>query len=38
MLKRLFKPKPALAAGRALYASVVAQARTPALYAKYLTP
>lgn len=32
MLKRLFKPRPAVVAGRALYASVVAQARTPALY------
>lgn len=38
MLKRLFKPKPALAAGRALYASVVAQARTPALYADLGVP
>ncbi len=32
MLKSLFKPKPAVAAGRALYAQVVEQARNPALY------
>ena len=32
MLKRLFKPRPAVVAGRALYAHVVAQARTPGLY------
>jgi cytochrome b pre-mRNA-processing protein 3 len=32
MLKSLFKPKPALVAGRALYARVVEQARSPALY------
>ena len=32
MLKSLFKPKPAVTAGRALYARVVEQARTPALY------
>ncbi|WP_337189270.1 ubiquinol-cytochrome C chaperone family protein [Phenylobacterium sp.] len=33
MLKRLFKPRPAVAAGRELYAVTVAQARTPGLYA-----
>jgi cytochrome b pre-mRNA-processing protein 3 len=38
MLKRLFKPKPALSAGRALYASAVAQARTPALYTELGVP
>lgn len=38
MLKRLFKPRPAVVAGRALYASVVAQARTPALYTGLGTP
>lgn len=38
MLKRLFKPRPAQAAGRALYAAVVAQARTPALYADLGVP
>ena len=32
MLKRLFKPRPALAAGRALYAQTVTQSRLPALY------
>ncbi|MCR5875758.1 ubiquinol-cytochrome C reductase [Phenylobacterium sp. J426] len=32
MLKSLFKPKPARTAGRALYARVVEQARSPALY------
>lgn len=38
MLKRLFKPRPAVAAGRALYARVVAQARTPGLYTDLGTP
>ncbi len=38
MLKRLFKPRPAQAAGEALYASMVAQARTPALYAELGAP
>lgn len=38
MLKRLFKPRPAVVAGRALYASVVAQARKPALYADLGVP
>lgn len=32
MLTRLFKPKPAQLAGRALYEKVVPQARRPALY------
>jgi cytochrome b pre-mRNA-processing protein 3 len=32
MLKSLFKPRPAQVAGRALYARVVEQARSPALY------
>ena len=31
MLKRLFKPRPAVEAGRALYAQTVAQARNPLL-------
>ena len=38
MLKRLFKPRPAVVAGRALYASAVAQARTPTLYVEYAVP
>ncbi len=32
ILDRLFRPKPALTVGRALYAGVVDQARKPALY------
>jgi cytochrome b pre-mRNA-processing protein 3 len=32
VLERLFRPRPALAAGRALYARVVDQARLPAFY------
>lgn len=38
MLKHLLRPRPAVAAGRALYASAVAQARTPALYADLGAP
>jgi cytochrome b pre-mRNA-processing protein 3 len=38
MLKRLFKPRPAVEAGRALYARTVAQARHPALYATLGAP
>lgn len=38
MLKRLFKPRPAQTAGRALYAKVVSQARSPALYAELGAP
>lgn len=38
MLKRLFKPRATQVAGQALYASAVAQARTPALYADYRAP
>ncbi len=38
MLKRLFKPSTAYAAGHALYVSAVAQARLPALYAKFGAP
>src|SRR5436190_438672 len=38
MLKNLFRPRPALAAGRALYAATVAQARTPMLYAELGAP
>jgi cytochrome b pre-mRNA-processing protein 3 len=38
MLHRLFKPRPAQAAGRALYARAVAQARAPALYADLGAP
>ncbi len=38
MLNRLFKPRAAQAAGRALYAQTVAQARTPALYADLGVP
>jgi len=38
MLKRLFKPKAAYAAGQALYAATVAQARSPALYLDLRVP
>jgi len=38
MLKRLFKPRPAQIAGRALYARAVAQSRSPALYAELGAP
>jgi cytochrome b pre-mRNA-processing protein 3 len=38
MLNRLFKPRPAKLAGEALYPLVVAQARTPALYADLGVP
>lgn len=38
MLNRLFKPRPAQIAGRALYAQTVTQARTPALYAELGVP
>lgn len=38
MLKRLFKTRPAQAAGRALYARTVTQSRTPALYAELGAP
>jgi cytochrome b pre-mRNA-processing protein 3 len=38
MLKRLFKPRPTLIAGRELYARVVAQARVPGLYTDLGTP
>lgn len=38
MLKRLFKPRPTQVAGQALYARVVAQARSPALYADLSVP
>jgi len=38
MLKRLFKPRPAIIAGRELYARAVSQARTPALYTAFATP
>ncbi len=38
MLKRLFKPRPAQAAGRALYAEIVTQSRTPGLYADLGAP
>jgi cytochrome b pre-mRNA-processing protein 3 len=37
-LQRLLKPGPARSAGEALYASTVAQARTPALYAALGAP
>lgn len=35
---RLFRPRPAVQAGRALYSAAVAQARTPALYEGLATP
>ena len=38
VLDRLFRPRPALAAGRALYARCVEQSRTPALYAELGAP
>lgn len=38
MLKRLFRPRPAKAAGDALYARTVSQSRNPALYADLGAP
>jgi len=38
LLDRLFRPRPALAAGRALYVRCVEQSRTPALYAELGAP
>jgi len=38
ILDRLFRPKPALAVGRALYGCVVEQARKPTLYAELGAP
>ena len=38
MLNRMFKSRPALTAGRALYAATVAQARSPGLYAELGAP
>ena len=38
LLDRLFRPRPALAVGRALYARVVEQARRPVLYAALGAP
>lgn len=38
MLRRLFRPRPARAAGEALYAGLVAQARRPELYRDYGVP
>lgn len=38
MLQRLFRPRPAQAAGRALYVSVVEQSRQPALYERLGAP
>jgi cytochrome b pre-mRNA-processing protein 3 len=38
VLDRLFRPRPALAAGRALYARCVDQSRDPALYAELGAP
>ena len=38
MLNRLFKPRPAQLAGRALYVRVVDQARTPRFYAELGAP
>jgi cytochrome b pre-mRNA-processing protein 3 len=38
LLNRLFRPRPAIAAGRALYARAVEQSRTPALYADLGAP
>jgi len=38
LLNRLFRPRPALAAGRALYARAVEQSRVPALYSALGAP
>ncbi|HEY8574656.1 ubiquinol-cytochrome C chaperone family protein [Phenylobacterium sp.] len=38
MLNRLFRPRPAQVAGRALYARAVDQARAPAFYERYAAP
>lgn len=38
LLERLFRPRPAREAGRALYARAVDQARSPALYADFGAP
>jgi cytochrome b pre-mRNA-processing protein 3 len=38
VFKSMFKPRPALIAGQALYAAAVAQARTPAFYAEFGAP
>ena len=38
ILSKLFRPRPSEAAGRALYAAAVDQARAPALYAKLGAP
>ena len=38
LLDRLFRPRPVLASGRALYAQVVEQARRPALYEQLGVP
>ena len=38
VLDRLFRPRAAHAVGRALYAQLVAQARTPDLYARFGAP
>lgn len=38
VFRSLFKPRPAILAGQALYAAAVAQARTPAFYAQMGAP
>jgi len=38
LLDRLFRPRPALAAGRALYLRAVEQSRSPALYSEFGAP
>jgi cytochrome b pre-mRNA-processing protein 3 len=38
LLDRLFRPRPALGAGRTLYARAVEQSRTPALYSEFGAP
>src|SRR6476660_6671158 len=38
LLERLFRPRPAREAGKALYAAAVGQARTPALYRDLAAP
>lgn len=38
ILDRIFRPKPSVVAGRALYAACVQQSRTPRLYAELAAP
>jgi len=38
LLDRLFRPRPALTAGRALYLRAVERSRSPALYSSLVAP